>query len=83
MNMIKPDALERFLCAKLSIPVGATNKKCKFYAGWNAGGLQRGRFSYIYNNKIVSYFLHIGQNEVRIFNPNNKTNEYDMKFEYE
>lgn len=80
MSMFKQ--IEDVLQVQLGVPRGAEHQKLIIYKGWNVGGLQRGRFQYIYNNKTVSYFLHIGASEVRVFLPSNTGNDYDMMIEY-
>lgn len=66
--------LEKHLCP----PRGAEHVNLVLYKGWNAGGLQRGRWSYIYEQHIISYFLHISNVEIRVFHPDNNGHTCDF-----
>lgn len=72
------EKVQKLLKKRLSPPSGSEHIKVVLYKGWNAGEIQRGRFSYVHNKSITSYFLHITNNEIRVFLPDNKSNTCDF-----
>lgn len=58
-------------------PAGIHNEKLVIYTDWVAGGVSRGRYSYMKNETIYSYFLCEKDGNIAVFT-NNKIS--DMSF---
>lgn len=72
------EKVQKMLEKRLAPPRGSEHISLVLYKGWNAGGLQRGRFSYIHDKSITSYFLHISASEIRVFLPTNNSDVCDF-----
>lgn len=73
------DTIEKYL----NPPRGREYARVKLYKGWDYSKIQRGRYSYIYNKQIISYFLRIFSDKIEIFSPKNSTNEPDITIPFE
>ena len=51
------------------------------YKEWNIGGGTRGRYQYRSDDKIISYFLHIYKDMVKVWLPKNGTGAHDLLLE--
>lgn len=72
------DKVIKALKAKLSIPKSPSAEHMFVYKGWNAGGATRARYQYMEDQKIISYFLHIYKDMVKVWLPKNNTDQHDI-----